>query len=77
MSDAKKRWSELSPMSRTAIVSGAVVDVALRCWALVDLVNRPKEQVRGSKAAWAIGLGLVSSVGMLPTAYLVCGRRRT
>lgn len=42
----KKRWSELSPVTRAVIVKLAVLDVGLKCWALADLVNRPQGQVR-------------------------------
>ena len=41
--------------------------------ALVDLVRRPAEQVRGRKAIWAVGL-LVQPFG--PIAYLGWGARR-
>jgi hypothetical protein len=52
------------------------VDLGLRTWALVDLRRRPAENVNGPKAAWAAGLSVVSSAGLLPLAYLIFGRRR-
>jgi hypothetical protein len=54
----------------------AAVDIGLRIWALVDLARRPATQVRGPKAAWAVGLSVVSSAGVLPLTYLTAGRRR-
>lgn len=75
MSKRKKRWSELSPVTRAGIVTGAVLDVGLKCWALADLVNRPQGQVKGSKTAWAIALTIVNSVGVLPSTYLVWARK--
>lgn len=71
----EKRWSELSPVTRVVIVKLAVLDVALKCWALADLVNRPQSQVKGSKAAWAIGLTISSSAGVLPATYLAWARK--
>ena len=75
MSKRKKRWSELSPVTRAGIVTGAVLDVGLKCWALADLVNRPQGQVKGSKTAWTLALAFVNSVGVLPAAYLLGARR--
>nr|NLI50093.1 hypothetical protein [Propionibacterium sp.] len=74
MVGAKKRWNELSPVARIAIVKLAVLDVGLKCWALADLVNRPQSQVKGSKTAWAIALTLVNSAGVLPATYLAWAR---
>ena len=53
-----------------------VVDAGLRAWALIDLKNRPVDEVNGPKAAWALALTVVNSAGLLPAAYLVLGRRR-
>jgi len=75
MSREMMRWSKLSPTTRAAVVSVAVLDVGLRCWALVDLVKRPKDEVTGSKTAWAIALATVSSAGLLPAAYLAWARK--
>jgi hypothetical protein len=47
--------------------------MALTATALVDLVRRPAEKVRGPKWLWGM-LAAVQPVG--PIAYLVCGRRR-
>lgn len=70
-----KRWTELSPVMRAAIVKLAVLDVALKCWAIADLVNRPQDQVKGSKTAWAVALTLSSSAGVLPASYLALARK--
>ena len=70
-------WQRLSSRQRAAVVSVAAVDLGLRAWALVDLVKRPAADVKGPKAAWALGLSFVSSAGLLPSAYLLAGRRRT
>jgi hypothetical protein len=57
------------------MVVGAL-DAALRTAALVDLARRPAEQVRGSRKAWAVALVLVNSLGAVPLAYFLRGRRR-
>ncbi|HOT56439.1 MAG TPA: hypothetical protein PL014_04785 [Ornithinibacter sp.] len=65
----------MSPTSRALVTTVAVVDAGLRAWALVDLRNRPADQVKGPKAVWGLALSVVSSAGVLPAAYLVLGRR--
>ncbi len=75
MSTPRDRWNDLSPARRGAVVAVGVVDASLRAWALVDLRNRPAEQVKGPKALWALALTVVSSAGLLPGAYLLVGRR--
>lgn len=68
-----RSWSELSDRQKTAILVLVSVELSLTATALVDLVRRPAEQVRGRKAIWAVGL-LVQPVG--PIAYLGWGARR-
>ena len=71
----RRRWQDLSPRTRRLVVAGAVLDGGLRIAALADLRRRPADQVRGSKKAWAAGLSLVNSAGVLPLAYFLAGRR--
>ena len=68
----RKRWSELSPAARTAIVVGAFAEAVVTAIALQDLVRRPASKVRGSKFLWAIGC-FVQPIGS--PLYLVVGRR--
>lgn len=75
MSSGRQRWNDLSPTRRRLVVALGVVDAGLRAWALVDLKNRSADQVNGPKALWGLALTVVSSAGVLPTAYLVLGRR--
>ena len=51
-------------------MSVAAVDLGLRTWALVDLRRRPAENVNGPKAAWAAGLSVVSSAGLLAAGWV-------
>jgi hypothetical protein len=66
------RWSDLSRNQRAAITVGSAVEIVLTTTALVDLARRPRAQVRGAKALWALGC-FVQPVG--PIAYLSWGRR--
>lgn len=69
----KKKWSELSPAARTAIVIGASAELILTTIALRDLVRRPADQVRGPKLLWFLGC-FVQPIGS--PLYLVVGRSR-
>ena len=71
-----RRWSDLSPRARRALVAVATVDAALKVAALVDLARRPDVEVRGSRRLWATAIVLVNSAGLLPVGYFVRGRRR-
>lgn len=71
----RKRWSDLSTRTRRMLVLGAAFEGILKVLALWDLRCRPANEVRGSKAKWAIALIFVNSVGAVPIAYFVYGRR--
>ncbi len=71
----KKRWSDLDPRVRQAIMLGGAFESGLKVAALIDLAQRPPDDIRGSKAAWAFALALVNSGGVVPIVYLLRGRR--
>jgi hypothetical protein len=73
---ARKTWSDLDPGMRRLIVVVGAAEGLLKVAALVDLARRPASEVRGSKAAWATALALVNSLGAVPIAYFISGRRR-
>lgn len=73
----RRRWSDLSPGTRRFVVAAGTVDGVLKAVALVDLARRPDAQVRGSKVRWAVAIIGISSMGLVPVAYLVRGRLRT
>jgi hypothetical protein len=68
----RRSWSDLTRQQQVGIAVGAAVQIALAATAWVDLAKRPKEQVRGSKPAWA-ALIAVNFVG--PISYFAFGRR--
>jgi hypothetical protein len=72
---ARKQWSELRPGVRRLVVVGAIAEAALKIAALVDLVRRPADQVRGPKPRWAVAIVVINSLGAVPIAYFRYGRR--
>lgn len=72
-----KRWSDLDPRARKAILVVGALDGALKTVALIDLKRRRADEVRGSRKAWAAALTFVNSAGVLPVAYFLRGRRTT
>lgn len=71
----KRRWSELDPRVRRAVLAAAAVEGVLKIAALADLAGRPAGAVRGSKAKWAVAIVLSNSAGLVPIAYFRKGRR--
>ena len=69
---ANRRWSEMGPGQRAGVLIVGSVELALTVTALVDLIRRPADQVRGDKRLWALGV-FVQPVG--PIAYLAWGAR--
>ena len=72
---ARKRWSDLSPQARRAIVVVGIVEAVLKAAMLMDLRQRSPEQVNGSKRWWRLS-ALVNSAGLLPLSYFLFGRKR-
>jgi hypothetical protein len=52
-----------------------VWEAVLKSAALLDLAHRPATEVRGSRVRWALAVALVNSVGVVPIAYFLYGRR--
>ena len=71
-----KRWSDLSPGARKAIIVVGIAEAALKAAAAIDIKRRPADQFRGPKWAWAAGL-IINSAGIIPISYFVFGRRTT
>jgi len=68
-----RRWKDLSPRSRAALIAGAAVQFALLGAALADLRRRSPDEVNGPRKLW-VAVSFVNFVG--PLAYFVLGRRR-
>lgn len=69
----RRRWSDLDRREQAAVIGLAAVQLTLATAAWVDLARRPAAQVRGPKAAWALGIA-VNFAG--PIAYFTIGRVR-
>ena len=73
----KRKWSDLGPGTRRLLVVAGAIEGLLKIAALVDLARRPPNEVRGSKARWAVAVSLINAVGAVPLAYFAWGRRRS
>ena len=69
----RRRWSDLTPAQRSAVIALGTVQVALATTAWIDLARRPAELVRGPKPVWALAIA-VNGIG--PIAYFTLGRIR-
>jgi len=69
----REQWEELPRWQQTSIIALAAVEVVLTTAAIVDLVRRPRVNVRGPKTLWFLGFA-VQPFG--PLTYLALGRRR-
>jgi phospholipase D-like protein len=69
----KRRWRDLPPGKRAAIIVVAIVQNCLLIAALVDIRRRPVKKVRGDKRVWA-AVSFVSWIG--PIAWFTYGRKR-
>ena len=70
--EVRPRWDELPRWQQAGIVAVSAVEIVLTTMAVIDLVRRPREQVRGPKTLWALSL-TVQPFG--PIAYLALARR--
>jgi hypothetical protein len=71
----KRRWSDLDPRLRRAMLLAGAVEAGLKIAALIDLAQRPARRVRGSKAGWAAAITVVNAAGAVPIVYFLRGRR--
>jgi hypothetical protein len=68
---AKKKWSDLTQTQKRAVYVGGALESLLTAAALRDLAGRPKDSVRGPKAAWVLAT-FVQPFG--PMAYFALHR---
>lgn len=74
MAQLRTSWDAVDPRVRRLLIGAGAIDATLRLAALVDLARRPADRVRGPKWAWALGLSVVNSAGVVPVAYFTTGR---
>ena len=70
----KRRFRDLSPMSKSLVIAVGVIQVGLNVAAQIDITRRPASQVRGPKLRWRL-LSFVNVFG--PLAYFRWGRQST
>ena len=70
---AKKRWQDLPPWVRAAVLMVGSVQVSLFAAAQADITRRPADEINGSKLGWRL-VCLINIAG--PILYFVRGRRR-
>lgn len=64
----------MTPQELTLIlIPVAILQLALMLIALIDVIRREPERIRGPKWAWAIAVVAVSLFG--PIAYFLAGRK--
>ena len=71
---AHRRWKDLAPGARAAIVAGGTVQVALLAAAQVDIGRRRPDQLNGPRWLWRV-LCFINFIG--PISYFVVGRRKS
>jgi hypothetical protein len=71
---ADRKWRDLNPRQRGAVVVGGTVQLALALTAWYDLSHRPRHLVNGPKAVWALVIA-INFVG--PIVYFRFGRAAT
>lgn len=69
----RKRWNDLNPVQKAAIIAAAVVEFALLAATHFDLRRRPAAAINGSKRMWMV-LSFINFLG--PLAYFTWGRKR-
>jgi Phospholipase_D-nuclease N-terminal len=73
MRDGSARWGKMPPARRAASIVTVVTQVSLLVAALIDLRQRPAEQIRGNKRLWTLVV-FINWVG--PISYFLFGRLR-
>ena len=73
--DIGGRWNRMSERDRRLVVLAGVLDGILKIAALLDLRRRPADDIRGRKWVWGTVITLANSVGIVPLAYFLFGRR--
>jgi hypothetical protein len=74
---AGTRKVDLDPRTKKILIAVGAGETVLKIIALVDLIRRPKDSVRGSKIGWATAIATINSAGAVPIGYFLFGRRRT
>lgn len=72
---ARKKF-DLDPRTQKILVVVGTAETALKIIALIDLVRRREETIRGNKIGWAAAIATINSAGLVPIGYFLFGRRK-
>lgn len=70
----RKRWQDLGPGAKAAIVAGGIVQLGLLAAAQTDIGRRRPDQLNGPRWLWR-AVSFINFVG--PLTYFVVGRRNS
>jgi hypothetical protein len=73
MASSHRRWQDLSPLSRAAIIVAACIQLGLLGAAQADIRRRRPEELNGPRWLW-VAVSFINFVG--PISYFVLGRRK-
>lgn len=73
----KKRIENLPGWAKFLLGALGTLDVLLRVLAMIDVARRTDDEVNGPKKVWLPALAAVSSMGLLPAAYFLLGRKES
>lgn len=71
-----RKKSDLDPRTQKILVVVGTAETALKIIALIDLVRRREETIRGNKIGWAAAIATINSAGLVPIGYFLFGRRK-
>jgi hypothetical protein len=74
MTAQRRRWQDLGPGAKAAIVVGGFVQLGLLGAALTDISRRRPDQLNGPRWLWT-GVSFINFAG--PITYFVVGRRKS
>lgn len=70
----RQGWSGMGQPERAVVGVLVAVDIAAKAYAFFDLSKTDKARIRGSKALWAVLIGVVNTLGWL--VYFLFGKRK-
>lgn len=74
MAELKK--VDLDPRTKKIMIGVGAAETVLKIIALVDLIRRPKDSIRGNKIGWAAAIATINAAGAVPIGYFLFGRKR-
>ncbi len=73
MLETKRKWHDLSTTEQAVISGLSIVQMVLLIGALVDILRRPADSIRGNRWIW-VAVSFINFVG--PITYFLVGRKQ-